>query len=84
MLTELKKHPLHFVVLALLMFAHMIVFFMLPHLVAFRHLIVISAVFWYLVWATVHHYLLDDLNLNLILEYILIGGICVTLVWSLY
>lgn len=84
MIAELKKHPLHFVVLALLMLVHGLAFVIVPHLTAFRHLIVVSAVFWYLVWASVHHYLLDDLNLNLILEYILIGGLCITLVWSLY
>lgn len=84
MIAELKKHPVHFIVLAVLMMIHVGVFFLVPHLISYRHLIVASAILWYLIWALLHHYLENDLSLNLLLEYVLIGGICLVLVWSLY
>jgi hypothetical protein len=66
------------------MLAHIVLFFLVPHLIAYRHLIVVSAILWYLIWAVAHHFLENDLSLNLLLEYLLIGGICLVLVWSLY
>ncbi len=84
MRSDLKKHPFHYSVLVVFMLIHAVAFFALPQLLAYRHVLVISAVFWYLLWATIHHYLLDDLDVTLVLEYVLIGVICIALVWTVY
>jgi uncharacterized membrane protein YoaT (DUF817 family) len=84
MIAELKKHPLHFLVLAIGMLVHVGAFFGMAQLISYRHLIVASAILWYLVWAIAHHYLENDLSKDLLLEYVLIGCLCLVLVWSLY
>lgn len=80
-LREIKKYPLSFALLLLAFIVFIILFFVFatdPH---FQRRLVYFAGGFYFIWSLLYHYQKGDLNLSLVIEYLvvaLLGAILLT------
>lgn len=70
---EIKKHPLDFICLAILLFSGLIAFFYFNHLPEVQKIIVIFTGIGYFLWGIFHHWQEGDLSLKIVVEYFLLA-----------
>ncbi|OGC50301.1 hypothetical protein A2716_03775 [candidate division WWE3 bacterium RIFCSPHIGHO2_01_FULL_40_23] len=79
---EEKKHISHLIFLFVGLSVSFLFFFLFRFNLRYQFFSVLAGVSYYVLWAFVHHYLEDRLTFQIILEYVLIGGI-VTLLFAM-
>ena len=75
----MKIHALHFLVLALLLGAGAVAFFLVRGSDALQLFVGIVTAVAYVTWGLLHHALQKDLHPKVVIEYVLIGVISVVL-----
>ncbi|HPJ16887.1 MAG TPA: hypothetical protein PK639_01485 [Candidatus Woesebacteria bacterium] len=69
-LTEIKKHPYDFLLLAIILLGAVISFFIFSYEPHYQRRIIYLTSFAYLAWSLFHHYRKGDLHLSIIIEYL--------------
>lgn len=79
MINDIKSHKTYYSLLiaVLAICTYLVIFF--AHNVQVQILIVAVASFFYAIWGILHHYIMHDIHVKIVVEYVLIGLLGVTL-----
>lgn len=79
MIEDLKTHLVHYLVLILILGSGFLAFWYFTKDSVSQFLAILTTAFSYLVWGIIHHWLEDNLNLKIVVEYILFAALGVAI-----
>ena len=83
MMKDFTKHLSHYVPLFGLLAAGFVAFWLFSYDRVFQIATVISTALAYVLWGIVHHYIHRDLNVSVIVEYLVIASLGLVVIFSL-
>lgn len=83
MIEDIKKHLLHYLFLAIILFFGFVVFLLVGFDKTLQMNIAVLTIVSYFLWGMIHHFLKDDLHLKIVIEYLLITALSLVLILSL-
>ncbi len=83
MMKSFGKHLSHYVPLFGLLAAGFVAFWLFSYDRVFQIAVSISTALAYVLWGVVHHYIHRDLNLSVIVEYLVIASLGLVVIFSL-
>ncbi len=69
---QLKKKPLEFIVLAIILFVGLLSFFFFRFNTEYQRYIIYFTSLAYFLWSIFHHYKRNDLHLSIVIEYLVL------------
>jgi len=82
MISDITKHSTHYSALAVVLGLGILGVVWFRYDAVMQMIIVVATAGGYVAWGLVHHYLLKDLNTEIVLEYIIIAVLVVSIFWA--